>query len=184
MADFEYHMVQLRHANETLQDEDKHLGQSLVSHLNGIIHDTRSALMASTASTNDAEQINDLVRRLYDENQSIANHIEHLLEQSPCDEIHHDNNHIQKAISEIQLACEQNQRERECRLVEHEQYENNQKIIQRFIRTTDDLHDEALKKLRQHIQVVREQNQSLKQHNEQIDRLSQQLPKTLFLSNQ
>jgi predicted nucleic acid-binding Zn-ribbon protein len=188
MSDFEYHMNQVRNACNSSDNNNNELCQSLLSHLDSVILDTRSALVASTTSTNDAQQVHDLVRRLYEENQRIANHIDNLLKQDqsdiekPNDQIEED--HIQKAIEHIELALEQNLHEQQHINKEHENYENNQKTIETFVQTTEQLHENALEKLREHIQILRENNQSLKQYNQQIDILTKQLPQTLFLSTQ
>jgi uncharacterized protein Yka (UPF0111/DUF47 family) len=189
MSDFEYHMSQVRNVCESSNNNNNELCQSLLSHLDSVILDTRSALVASTTTTNDAQQVHDLVRRLYEENQRIANHIDNLLKQdqsdieNPIEQIEEED-HIQKAIEQIELAFEQNLHEQEHITKEHEIYENNQKTIETFIQTTEQLHENALEKLREHIQTLREHNQSLKQYNEQIDILTKRLPQTLFLSTQ
>jgi hypothetical protein len=151
-----------------------------------VILDTRSALVASTVNTNDAQEVQDLVHRLYEENQRIGDHIDHLLKQDQFDIDLQSNEeeHLQKAIEQIELALEQNTREQQQMIKEQEQFENNHKTIETFIQTTDQLHEEALEKLREHIKVLREHNQSLKQYNDQIDLLTKQLPQTLFLSSQ
>lgn len=196
MSDFEYHMAQIRSLCETSDlngnnnnNNNNNLCQSLLSHLDSVITDTRSALSASTKNTDDIQQVQDLVRRLYDENQRISEHINQLLKQDQSNDIDikdekFENDHIQKAIEQLQLALEQNTREHEQILKEQEHFEANQKNVHTFIQTTEQLHDEALGKLREHIQILREQNQSLKQYNEQIDLLTKQLPQTLFLSPQ
>jgi prophage DNA circulation protein len=193
MADFEYHMARVRNICDSKDNNNNNeLCQSLLSHLDSVILDTRSALVASSISTNDAQQVHDLVRRLYDENQRIANHIDHLIEQDQPDiEIRdepphqqEEEDHIQKAIEQIELALEQNIREQQHMTKEQEHFENNQKTIETFIQTTEQLHEEALEKLREHVKVLREHNQSLKQYNEQIDILTKQFPQTLFLSAQ
>ncbi|CAF3430854.1 unnamed protein product [Rotaria sp. Silwood1] len=188
MSDFEYHMAQVRNICESSNNNNNELCQSLLFHLESVIIDTRSALVASTTSTNDAQQVHDLVHRLYEENQRIANHIDNLLKQDQLDieidEQSAEEDHIQKAIEHIELALEQNIHEQELINKEKEHFENNQKTIETFIQTTEQLHEEALEKLREHIKVLREQNQSLKQYNEQIDILTKQLPQTLFLSAQ
>ncbi|CAF2837988.1 unnamed protein product [Rotaria sp. Silwood2] len=187
MSDFEYHMAQVRNICESSNNNNNELCQSLLSHLESVIIDTRSALVTSTTSTNDAQQVHDLVHRLYEENQRIADHIDNLLKQDQLDieikdEKTPEEDHIQKAIEHIELALEQNIREQEYINKEQEHFENNQKTIETFIQTTEHLHEEALEKLREHIKVLREHNQSLKQYNEQIDTLTKQLPQTLFLS--
>ncbi|CAF3424283.1 unnamed protein product [Rotaria sp. Silwood1] len=188
MSDFEYHMAQVRNICESSNNNNNELCQSLLFHLESVIIDTRSALVTSTTSTNDAQQVHDLVHRLYEENQRIANHIDNLLKQDQLDieidEQSAEEDHIQKAIEHIELALEQNIHEQELINKEKEHFENNQKTIETFIQTTEQLHEEALEKLREHIKVLREQNQSLKQYNEQIDILTKQLPQTLFLSAQ
>lgn len=185
MADFEYHMARVRHACESTTDENQQLCQSLLSNLDAVISDTRAALVTSTAGTNDAQQVQDLVHRLYEENQRIANHIEYLIDENPSiQDESHEEDHVQKAIEQIELAFEQNRREQERLRHEQHQFENNQRTMETFIQSTDDLHSEALKKLRQHIRSVREQNQALKRYNEQVDLLSKQLPQTLFLSSE
>jgi hypothetical protein len=195
MSDFEYHMARIRTICEsTNNNNNNELCQSLLSHLDSVILDTRSALVASTTSTNDAQQVQDLVRRLYEENQRIGEHIDNLLKQDQLDidirdEQHDDEeeeeeDHIQKAIGQIELALEQNIREQEDITKEQEHFENNHKTIETFIQTTEQLHEEALEKLREHIKILRENNQSLKQYNDQIDILTKQLPQTLFLSSQ
>ena len=184
MNDFEYHMSRLRDVCQTMDEKnDQQLCQALLSHLDEVITDTRSALVASTAGTHDADQVEDLVRRLYDENERIAHHIDHLLEQNPPEDIEHED-HIEKAIEQIELAFEQNLREQERCHREETQYEKNEQMIETFLQSTGQLHGEALKKLREHIQSVREQNHSLRLYNEQINRLTEQFPQTLFLSKQ
>lgn len=180
MSDFEYHMSRIRNICESTDNNNNELCQSLLSHLDSVILDTRSALVASTTSTNDAQQVQDLVRRLYEENQRIGEHIDNLLKQDQFDTDIQDEqppeeeeDHIQKAIEQIEVALEQNIREQE-------QLENNHKTVETFIQTTEQLHEEALEKLREHIKILREQNQSLKQYNEQIDIITKRLPQTLF----
>jgi len=183
MNDFEYHMSRIRDTCQTMDEPtNQKLCQSLLTHLTDVIFDTRSALVASTASNHDVDQVQDLVRRLYDENERMAHHIDYLLEQNPPDEIEEEDQ-VAKAIEQIELALEQNLREQERLRREEEQYEKNEQIIETFLNKTDRLHDEALKKLREHIHQLREQNQSLKQYNEQIDRLTEQLPQTLVFSS-
>jgi len=169
-------------------NNNNELCQSLLCHLDSVILDTRSALIASTTSTNDAQQVHDLVRRLYEENQRIGNHIDNLLKQDQLDIDIQDEqpkeDHIQKAIEQIELVLEQNILEQQHITKEQEDFENNYKTIETFIQTTEQLHEQALEKLREHIKILREQNQSLKQYNEQIDILTKQLPQTLFLSVQ
>ena len=188
MSDFEYHMAQVRNISESSNDNNNELCRSLLSNLESIIYETRSALAVSTTSTNDTQQVHDLVRRLYEENQRIGYHIDNLLKQDQCDiEIHdekHEDNHIEKAIEQIELALEQNIREQRQINKEQEYFETNQKIIETFIKTTEQLHEEALEKLRERIKVLREHNQSLKQYNEQIENLTEQLPQILFLPPQ
>jgi DNA repair exonuclease SbcCD ATPase subunit len=189
MSDFEYHMARIRNICELSDNNNNELCQSLLSHLDSVIFDTRSALVASTTSTNDAQQVQDLVRRLYEENQRIGEHIDNLLKQDQLDIDIHDQqseeeDHILKAIEQIELALEQNIREQEHITKEQEYFENNHQIIETFIQTTEQLHEEALEKLREHIKILRERNQTLKQYNEQIDILTKQLPQTLFLSTQ
>jgi len=190
MSDFEYHMARIRNLCETndINNNNNTLCQSLLSHLDSVIVDTRSALSASTKNTDDVQQVQDLVRRLYEENQRIGEHINQLLKQDQSNvEIKDEqieNNHIQKAIEQLQLALEQNTREHEQILREQEHFESNQKIAQTFIQSTEHLHEEALEKLREHIQILREQNHALNQYNEQIDLLTKQLPQTLFLSTE
>jgi len=191
MSDFEYHMARVRNICESSNKNNNQLCQSLLSHLDSVILDTRSALAASTTSTNDAQQVHDLVRRLYEENQQIANHIDNLLKQDQLDIdiqdeqiVEEEEDHIQKAIEQIELALEQNIREQKHINNEQEHFETNQKTIQTFIQSTEQLHEEALEKLREHIKILREHNQSLKQYNEQIDILTKRLPQTLFLSTQ
>jgi hypothetical protein len=189
MSDFEYHMARIRNVCQSSNTNNNELCQSLLSHLDSVILDTRSALVASTTSTNDAQQVHDLVRRLYEENQRIGNHIEHLLKQDQLDieipdEQPKEEDHIQQAIEHIELALEENIREQEHLTKEQENFQNNHQTIESFIQTTEQLHEEALDKLREHIQILRERNQSLKQYNQQIDILTKQLPQTLFLSPQ
>ncbi len=189
MSDFEYHMARIRTICESSNHNNNELCQSLLSHLDSVILDTRSALVASTTSTNDAQEVQDLVRRLYEENRRIGDHIDHLLKQDQFDidiqvEQSNEEDHLQKAIEQIELALERNTREQEHMIKEQEQFENNHKTIETFIQTTEQLHEEALEKLREHIKILREQNQSLKQYNDQIDLLTKQLPQTLFLSSQ
>jgi len=192
MSDFEYHMARIRTICESTNNNNNDLCQSLLSHLDSVILDTRSALVASTTSTNDAQQVQDLVRRLYEENQRIGEHIDNLLKQDQFDidirdeqhEREEEEDHIKKAIEQIELALEQNIREQEHITKEQEHFENNHKTIETFIQTTEQLHEEALEKLREHIKILREHNQSLKQYNDQIDILTKQLPQTLFLSAQ
>lgn len=181
MTDFEYHMSRIRDLCQTLDEPtQQQLCQSLLNHLNDVITDTRSALVASSAGSHDVDQVQDLVRRLYEENQRIAHHIDYLLEQNPPEEIEQED-HIAKAIEQIELAFEQSVREQERLHHEEEQYQKNEQTIETFLHSTEQLHGEALKKLRHHVQTLREQNQSLKQYNEQIDRLNEQFPQTLFL---
>ncbi|UJR32984.1 hypothetical protein I4U23_020446 [Adineta vaga] len=194
MSDFEYHMARVRDICTTSNNNNNNeLCQSLLSHLNSVILDTRSALAASNTSTNDAQQVHDLVRRLYEENQQIANHVDNLLKQEQLDFDRQDEeyaeekndeqeDHLEKAIEQIELALQQNIREKQRIDKEQEYFEGNQKTIETFIETTEQLHEEALGKLREHIRTLREHNQSLKQYNEQIDILTQRLPETLFLS--
>ncbi|CAF4093028.1 unnamed protein product [Adineta steineri] len=189
MSDFEYHMARIRNICESsTKNNNNELCQSLLSHLDSVISDTRSALVSSTTSTNDAQQVHDLVRRLYDENQQIANHIDNLLKQDQIENneesIIEEEDHIQKAIEEIELALKQNIHEQKNINKEQEYFDNNQKTITTFIQTTEQLHDEALDKLREQIKILREHNQSLRQYNEQIDILTKQLPQSLFLSAQ
>ncbi|CAF0833645.1 unnamed protein product [Adineta ricciae] len=193
MSDFEYHMARVRDICSTSKSDNNELCQSLLSHLNSVIVDTRSALAASTTNSNDAQQVHDLVNRLYEENQQIAQHVDNLLKQDQFDidikeeecvgEKEDDQeDHLQKAIEQIELALQQNLREKQRLDKEQEHFEQNQKTIETFIQTTDKLHEEALNKLRDHIRVLREHNQSLKHYNEQIDTLAKRLPETLFLS--
>ncbi|CAF4045742.1 unnamed protein product [Adineta steineri] len=189
MSDFEYHMARIRNICESSnKNNNNELCQSLLSHLDSVISDTRSALVSSTTSTNDAQHVHDLVRRLYDENQQIANHIDNLLKQDQIENneesIIEEEDHIQKAIEEIELALKQNIHEQENINKEQEHFDNNQKTITTFIQTTEQLHDEALDKLREQIKILREHNQSLRQYNDQIDILTKQLPQSLFLSAQ
>src|SRR5437868_14197717 len=108
MSDFEYHMARIRNICESSNNNNNELCQSLLSHLDSVILDTRSALVASTTSTNDAQQVHDLVRRLYEENQRIGDHIDNLLKQDQLDIESQDEqpeeDHIQKAIEQIELA--------------------------------------------------------------------------------
>ena len=181
MSDFEYHMTRIRNLSQSSDNND--LCQSLLSHLDSVMRDTRSALVASTTNTNDTQQVQDLVRRLYEENQRIGDHIDSLLKKDLSnieikdEQIEED--HIQKAIEQLQLALEQNIHEQE-----QEDFEKNHQTVQTFIQTTEQLHEEALKKLREHVKTLREHNYSLKQYNEQIDFLTKQLPQTLLLSTQ
>ncbi|CAF4740173.1 unnamed protein product [Rotaria socialis] len=185
MSDFEYYMEQVRQVCESSNDDNNELCQSLISHLESVINDTRSVLVTSSNSTNDAQQVHDLVDRLYEENQRIANHIDDLIQQDQFDtqlqNEQGEEDHIQKAIEHIELAFEENTREQEYINKEQEHFENNQKTIESFIQTTEQLHEEALGTLREHIKVLREQNQSLKYYNEQIDILTKQLPLTSLL---
>ena len=178
-------MARVRHACASTTEDSQQLCHSLLSHLDAVVSETRSALVTSTAGTNDAQQVQDLVRRLYEENQRIANHIEYLIEENPpVQDESLEEDHVQKAIEQIELAFEQNLREQARLRQEQNQFENNQKTMETFIQSTDDLHSEALKTLRQHIRSLRGQNQSLKQYNEQIDLLSKQLPETLLLASE
>ncbi|CAM4757580.1 unnamed protein product [Rotaria magnacalcarata] len=185
MSDFEYYMEQVRQICESSNDGNNELCQSLLSHLESVINDTRSVFVTSSNSTNDAQQVRDLVDRLYEENQRIANHIDDLIQQDQFDtqlqNEQGEEDHIQKAIEHIELAFEENTREQEYINKEREHFENNQKTIESFIQTAEQLHEEALGKLREHIKLLREQNQSLKYYNEQIDILTKQLPLTSLL---
>ena len=67
---------------------------------------------------------------------------------------------------------------------EQEHFEKNHQVVEIFIQTTDQLHEDTLSKLREHLRILRKRNQSLKQYNEQIEILTKQLPQTLFLSPQ
>src|SRR5690349_18066185 len=114
MSDFEYHMARIRNICESSNNNNTNneLCQSLLSHLDSVILDTRSALIASTTSTNDAQQVHDLVHRLYEENQRISEHIDNLIKQNQLDiEIQDEKfeeDYIQKAIEQIELALKQN----------------------------------------------------------------------------
>lgn len=191
MSDFEYHMARIRTTCESSSHNNNELCHSLLSHLDSVILDTRSALVASATSTNDAQEVHDLVRRLYEENQRIGDHIDHLLKQDQSDLGHpedeqaeEEEEHIQKAIEHIELALEQNTREHERIATEQTNFENSHQLLDTFIQTTDHLHEEALGKLRGHVRILRERNQTLKQYNEQIEILTKQLPQTLFLAAQ
>ena len=187
MSDFEYHMSRIRTTCQSSTNSNNDLCQSLLSHLDSVILDTRSALIASNNSNNDAQEVQTLVHRLYEENQRIGEHIDHLIKQDQSDLDHtlneddEDNDHIIKAI---ELALEQNTREQERINREQEQFHHHHQVVERFLHTTDQLHDEALEKIREHIRILRERNQSLKQYNEQIEILTKQIPETLFLSPQ
>lgn len=187
MSDFEYHMSRIRTTCHSSTNSNNDLCQSLLSHLDSVILDTRSALIASNNSNNDAQEVQTLVHRLYEENQRIGEHIDHLIKQDQSDLDHtlneddEDNDHIIKAI---ELALEQNTREQERMNREQEQFHHHHQVVERFLQTTDKLHDEALEKIREHIRILRERNQSLKQYNEQIEILTKQIPQTLFLSPQ
>ncbi|CAF5138577.1 unnamed protein product, partial [Rotaria socialis] len=76
---------QVRQVCESSNDDNNELCQSLISHLESVINDTRSVLVTSSNSTNDAQQVHDLVDRLYEENQRIANHIDDLIQQDQFD---------------------------------------------------------------------------------------------------
>ena len=54
--------------------------------------------------------------------------------------------------------------------------------IETFIKTTEQLHEEALEELHERIKILREHNQSLKRYNERIENFMEQLPQALFLS--
>ena len=185
MADFEYHMARVRQVCQSTDDKHTDLCHSLLSHLDAVITDTRSAFVASSTSTSDAQQVQDLVRRLYDENHRIANHIDQLIEQDDVEEptSNEQDDHIRRAIEHIELALDDHHREQQRLRREHEHDEKNDKAMAAFIQTTDQLHSEALNKLREHIHQLREQNQSLRHYNEQIDLLTKQVPETLFLSS-
>ncbi|CAF5023857.1 unnamed protein product, partial [Rotaria magnacalcarata] len=79
-------------------------------------------------------QVRDLVDRLYEENQRIANHIDDLIQQDQFDtqlqNEQGEEDHIQKAIEHIELAFEENTREQEYINKEREHFENNQKTIE------------------------------------------------------
>ncbi|CAF5033872.1 unnamed protein product, partial [Rotaria magnacalcarata] len=78
-------------------------------------------------------QVRDLVDRLYEENQRIANHIDDLIQQDQFDtqlQNEQGEDHIQKAIEHIELAFEENTREQEYINKEREHFENNQKTIE------------------------------------------------------
>lgn len=189
MSDFEYHMARIRTACQSSTNSNTDLCQSLLSHLDSVIFDTRSALIASNSSTNDAQEVHNLVQRLYEENQRIGEHIDHLFQANQSDidptlKEEEEEDHIEKAIEQIERALEQNTHEQERIRREHEQFERHHQLVETFIQTTDQLHEEALDKLREHVRILRERNQSLKQYNEQIEILTKQIPQTLFLSPQ
>ena len=183
MADFEYHLAPIRNFCDQSNDKIKQeLCQSFLSNVDAVMCDTRSALSASTASATDAEQVQELVRKLYQENHRIAQHIEVLLEENPTEHDQMQEDHVQKALEHIELAFEQNVREQETLERERSKYDQNQNTIETFLQTTETLHGQALEKLRAHVQLLREQNQSLRQYNEQMEFLSRQIPETLLLS--
>lgn len=187
MSDFEYHMSRIRSTCQSSPNSSTDLCQSLLSHLDSVILDTRSALIASTHSNNDAQEVHNLVHRLYEENQRIGEHIDHLIKQDQSDldqTLNDDEQDNDQIIKAIELALEQNTREQERIHREQEQFHHHHHVVERFLQTTDQLHDEALEKLREHIRIQRERNQSLKQYNEQIEILTRQIPQTLFLSPQ
>ena len=185
MADFEYHIARVRQACQSTDGKHSDLCQSLLAHLDAMIFDTRSAFIASSTSTSDAQQVQDLVRRLYDENHRIADHIDQLIEQNEVEEPTSDeqDEHIRRAIEHIELALDEHHREQQRLRREREHDAKNDMAMVAFVQTTDRLHNEALNKLREHIKQLREQNQSLGHYNEQIDLLTRQVPDTLFLSS-
>lgn len=187
MSDLEYYMNQIRHIKESSNDNTNDLCQSLLSHLESIVNDTRSTLVSSTTTANNAQQVYDIVQSIYEENQRIAHHIDDLIQQDQFDtEISNEKveeDHIQKAIEHIELALEENKRDYEYINNEREKFENNQKTIETFIHTTEQLHDLALGKIHGHIKEIQEQNQSLRRCNEQIDTLTKQFQQNSFLSS-
>ena len=87
--------------------------------------------MASSTSTNDAQEVHDLVRRLYEENQRIARHIDHLIDEDQVESEQSEDekeDHIQKAIEQMELALEENLREQESMIKEEEHFDRKSTI--------------------------------------------------------
>lgn len=184
MNDFEFHLAPIREiCRESFGEKKLDLCKSFLSHVDAVIFDTRSALLASSESSTNGEKIRSLIDRLYEENHRIGNLIENLIDENSIEIRPSNDENFEQALRKIDAASEENFRDEEKLFDQIEKSEIQRKTIEHFLKTTEILHDEAMKNFRFHVAWLREKNAALKAENEKIENFSKKLPETLFFSS-